>query len=105
MLHHCSPTLCGYQVVAFSIVSLLSIFFVRPVILKYFHKPGRKSNADALIGRTGKVEEAIPGNGFGYVRIDGDSWKAKTSDGEPLAGTDVRVIKMESIIVTVEVAR
>lgn len=94
------------QVVAFSIVSLLSIFFVRPVILKYFHKPGRKSNADALIGRTGKVEEAIPGNGFGYVRIDGDSWKAKTSDGEPLAaGTDVRVIKMESIIVTVEVAR
>ena len=94
------------QVVVFAIVSLLSIFFVRPVILKYFHKPGRKSNADALIGRTGKVEEAIPGNGFGYVRIDGDSWKAKTSDGEPLAaGTDVRVIKMESIIVTVEVAR
>lgn len=94
------------QVVVFAIVSLLSIFFIRPVILKYFHKPGRKSNADALIGRTGKVEEAIPDNGFGYVRIDGDSWRAKTSDGTPLAvGTDVRVIKMESIIVTVEVAR
>lgn len=94
------------QVVVFAIVSLLSIFFVRPVILKYFHKPGRKSNADALIGRTGKVEEAIPGNGFGYVRIDGDSWKAKTSDGTPISvGTYVKVIKMESIIVTVEVAR
>ena len=91
------------QVVAFAAISLLSIFFVRPVILKYFHKPGRKSNAEALIGRTGKVEETIPANGYGYVKIDGDSWKAKSKDGSPLdRGTNVIVIGMESIIITVE---
>lgn len=91
------------QVVVFAVISLLSIFFVRPVILRYFHKPGRKSNAEALIGRTGKVQEAIPANGFGYVQIDGDSWKARSVDGAAIAeGATVRVVKMESIIITVE---
>ena len=94
-----------WQLFIFAVFSLLSIFFVRPVALRYFHKnePDRKSNADALIGRTGRVTETIPVGSNGYVQIDGDQWKAiSLSDTDIPAGTTVRVIHRESTIITVE---
>jgi len=92
-----------WQLFIFAIFSLLSIFFVRPVALRWLHKnePNRASNADALIGRTGKVTEAINVNEPGYVQIDGDLWKA-VSDDTIEEGETVRVINRESTIVTVE---
>lgn len=93
------------QIIAFAIVSLLSIFFVRPVALKYFHRGGdcRMSNADALIGRVGKVTEAIEPDGYGRVQIDGDSWKAQTAGHHSLSvGQQVRVCSLDSIIISVE---
>jgi membrane protein implicated in regulation of membrane protease activity len=92
-----------WQLFIFAIFSLLSIFFVRPVALRWLHKnePNRASNADALIGRTGKVTEAINVNEPGYVQIDGDLWKA-VSDDTIEEGETVRVIDRESTIITVE---
>ena len=92
-----------WQIFIFAIFSLLSVLFVRPVALRWLHKnePNRASNADALIGRTGKVTEAIHVNDPGYVQIDGDLWKA-VSDDTIEEGATVRVIDRESTIVTVE---
>ena len=60
---------------------------------------------DALIGRIGRVTEAIEANGYGRVQIDGDSWKAKTRDGHPVEnGMKARVLSIDSIIITVEEA-
>lgn len=95
----------SWQIIIFAIVSVLSLFFIRPVMLRYFHKKGheRKSNAEALIGRIGKVTDAIPENGYGYVQIDGDSWKAHTPDGQSVeVGMKVKVLSMDSIIITVK---
>ena len=94
-----------WQIFIFAIFSLLSVLFVRPVALRWLHKndPNRASNADALLGRTGKVTESIPADGNGYVQIDGDLWKAVTKDDEAVpVGTNVRVVDRESIIITVE---
>ena len=94
-----------WQLFVFAVFSLLSIFFVRPVALRYLHKneSHRKSNADALIGRTGRVTETIPAGNNGYVQIDGDQWKAiSQSDVDIPAGTTVRVVHRESTIITVE---
>ena len=94
-----------WQLFVFAVFSLLSIFFVRPVALRYLHKneSNRKSNADALIGRTGRVTETIPAGNNGYVQIDGDQWKAiSQSDVDIPAGTTVRVVHRESTIITVE---
>jgi nodulation efficiency protein D len=93
------------QVIVFAVVSALSIFFVRPFALKYLHKnkDNRVSNADAIIGRTGKVTEPIAANGHGRVKVDGDSWKAVATDNLAIEeGATVRIVALNSIIVTVE---
>ncbi len=100
---------CGlsmtWQIVAFAIVSALSLLLVRPALIKKLHQPHRErlSNAEAMIGQEGRVSEDIEANGYGRVAIDGDDWKACSSDGSAISkNTRVRVIKMESIIITVE---
>ena len=95
-----------WQLALFALFSILSIFFVRPVALRYLHKneDNRVSNADALIGRTGKVTETVEADGFGWVAIDGDVWKAVTQAGKDIpTGTKVNVVGRESIIITVEI--
>ena len=95
------------QLAVFVIASVLSIFFIRPPLLKRIHgkRRERPSNADALMGRIGRVSEAIEQNGYVRVAIDGDDWKAVSSDGSyiPL-GQNVRVVGRESIIIEVEKA-
>ena len=92
-----------WQLFIFAIFSLLSVLFVRPVALRYLHKnePNKPSNADALLGRTGKVTEAITAGGNGYVQIDGDMWRA-VSNTDIAQGETVRVIDRQSTVVTVE---
>ena len=92
------------QIIIFAVCSLLSIIFVRPVALKWLHRgeEDRVSNADAIIGREGRVSEAIPEGGFGRVAIDGDDWKAQSVDGQPIAKDEkVSVVSIDSIIITV----
>ena len=100
---------CGanltWQIIMFAVISALSLLLVRPTLLKKLHKPQkeRPSNAEAIIGRVGRVRDAIEANGYGYVAIDGDDWKARSVDGSAIAkDTRVRVTKMDSIILTVE---
>ena len=96
------------QIIVFAIVSVLSLLLVRPTLLKKLHKPNRErlSNAEAMIGQQGRVSEAIAAGGYGRVAIDGDDWKALSADGSAIdKGTTVRVVKMDSIILTVEPIR
>lgn len=88
----------------FAVTSVLSLFFVRPAMLKHLHRneDSRVSNADAIIGRIGRVSETIEKNGYGRVAIDGDDWKALSQDGEAIEkDTNVKVISRDSIIITV----
>jgi len=93
------------QLAVFAITSVLSLFFVRPAALRYLHKneDPRVSNADALIGRIGRVSEKIEADGFGRVAIDGDDWKAVAADGQTIElDARVKVVSRESIIITVK---
>jgi len=100
---------CGasltWQIIIFAVVSVLSLLLVRPALLKKLHKPNRErlSNAEAMIGQGGRVSEAIEAGGYGRVAIDGDDWKARSVDGSAIdKDVRVRVVKMDSIILTVE---
>ena len=98
------PTPLWVQVLVFAVASAVCVFCVRPFVVKYVH-PGhdnRVSNADALIGRTGTVIEPITPEKAGYVKVDGDEWRAVTDDGEIIPkGEEVVIRKRDSIIVTV----
>lgn len=93
------------HLIVFSVVTLLCLWQVRPFALRYLRgkTPNRLSNADALIGRKGRVTETIQAKGSGYVALDGDRWKAVAVDDAAIAeGSLVRVISRESTILTVE---
>ena len=93
------------QVLVFSVISAVSVFCVRPLLVKCLHpvQKERLSNASALVGRQGVVIEHISAERPGYVRVDGDEWRAVTADGTMIErGVNVRIIAMNSIVVTVE---
>ena len=49
------------QLAVFAAFTLASLFFVRPFAVRFLHKgePNRVSNADALLGRKGRVVEVV----------------------------------------------
>ncbi len=67
-------------------------------------RPDYNSNMEALIGREGFINRAIPADGaLGRMRIDGDDWQVRSSSGAAIPhGTKVRVTGYNSIILTVK---
>ncbi len=93
------------QLIVFAVFTLASLFFVRPFAVRFLHKnePNRVSNADALLGRKGRVVETVKADSFGRVQIDGDIWKAVTNEPQDIPeGSNVKVVSRESTIITVE---
>ncbi len=95
-----------YQISAFIVGSMLALIFIRPFALKWLNKhKGEQvqTNADAIIGRKAVVTETIDASkGTGYVKIDGDMWKAVSQTGAVIeVGAEVKVISRESIVLTV----
>jgi len=94
-----------WQIIIFAVFTFLAFMYVRPFVVKAFFKPGdgQNTNANALIGRKGRVSTEIdPEKGTGRVAIDGDDWKAVSVDGNHIPkGTQVEIVKVDSVIVTV----
>lgn len=94
-----------FQILIFAIFTLLAFVLVRPVVLKLFYNKSKEvaTNVDALIGRQAVVTEEIKPVVGGRVKVDGDDWKAVTADGKSVeAGKIVRILKLDSVILTVE---
>ena len=94
------------QVVIWAVCSVLSIWLIRPHLLRAIHRGAdhRVSNADALLNRVGEVSQTIVAKGYGRVKLDGDDWKAEAPHDlqDILVGEKVRVIGRDSIILKVE---
>lgn len=93
------------QVIVFAVFSVLSIYFLRPRLVALLNRSAshRVSNADAIIGRVGKVSETIKAGDYGRVKLDGDDWKAQSAaDHDLTVGTNVRIVGRDSIIISVE---
>ena len=100
---------CGlslaWQIAAFSLFTALAFVLVRPFVIKHFYsKEEVKTNADAIIGRVGRVSEKIDNHkNTGRVALDGDDWKARALNDELInIGTQVEILSRESIILTVK---
>ena len=96
----------AWQVVVFVVLSVASIYTLRPIAMRYLHRTDKDdttSNADAILGRVGVVSEEIPAHGFGRLALDGDDWKAQSADGQALPkGARAKIVDRQSLVVTVE---
>lgn len=86
----------NWQLAAFSCVSIIFIFGVRPVARRHFYKNSdpRPSNVKAMIGQTAIVVDTVAGgHGSGRVKLGSEEWRAISApDSDDLTpGTAVRI--------------
>ena len=92
------------QVIVFLVVSLVLLFFTRPIAKKFYNNKRVKTNVDSLIGEQCKVTEAIDNfNGTGTVLLNGLEWTARSKDETVIeAGARVKVTAVDGVKVIVK---
>lgn len=95
------------QLSVFIAVSLLSFVLTRPLVKKFTKSGIQSTNADRCIGKTAVVIEEIDNlNAKGQVKVNGNIWSARSSDGSVIPeNTLVKVLKIEGVKVIVEVIK
>jgi len=83
------------QSILFGAVSLVLLYFTRPVAVRYFNKDRVKTNAESLVGRQAVVISEIDNlQGIGQVTVGGQEWSARTvKEGITLPTGTVVVIR------------
>ena len=67
------------QIILFFLVSLLMLFFTRPIAVKYFNRDRVKTNVESMVGRQAVVTGEIDNiQGIGQVTLSGQEWSART---------------------------
>lgn len=82
------------QVVLFLAISLLLLFYTRPIAKKYFNQKITKTNVDTVIGQNAIVIEEIDNlQGKGRVVLAGQEWSARSveENGKIAEGAVVEV--------------
>lgn len=81
------------EIVLFLVVSLILLYFTRPVVIKYFNPRRVRTNYEEVIGKDALVTVTIDNlRASGQVTVNGMEWTARSEDGTILeAGTKVTV--------------
>ncbi|MEL7656687.1 MAG: NfeD family protein [Bacillota bacterium] len=92
------------QVIVFLLVSIILLYFTRPLAEKRLKIGHEKNNVDQMIGKTALVTEKIEPYHTGQVKLNGLVWTAVTKDNEDtLAKGDlVKIIGIEGVKLIVE---
>ncbi len=93
------------QVALFLIVSILLLFFTRPIAVRYFNKDRIKTNVESMVGRQAIVISEIDNlEGIGQVTVGGQEWTARSMDeNQKIAvGTVVLVRAISGVKLIVE---
>ncbi len=88
------------QVVLFFIISLLLLFFTRPVAVKYFNKDRVKTNVESLVGKQAIVISEINNiQGIGQVTVGGQQWSARSMNDNIVipVGAVVNVLSINGV--------
>ena len=90
------------QVILFAVFGALFLIFLRPFLV-YKKQNGEDDESDEkYVGKTAVVSEKIT-SGTGRIAIYGETWQAKSCNGEEIEeGTQVKILKIDSIVMYVE---
>ncbi|MCM1211100.1 MAG: NfeD family protein [Blautia sp.] len=96
------------QILLFLVVSLLLLYFTRPIAVKYFNKDRVRTNVESLIGRQAIVISEINNlEGIGQVNTGGMEWSARSSyhDVTLPVGAVVTILGVDGVKLIVEERR
>lgn len=87
------------QIIAFTLVSGLTLAFTRPLAQKYLNSKRKATNADRLLNMVGVVTEDIDNVlAKGTVSIGGKLWSARSAAGENIdKNTEVKPVRIEGV--------
>ena len=95
----------GIQIGVFVVVSVVLLFFTRPLAVKYLNTKTIKTNTEALVGKTARVIVDINNlKSQGQVLINGLEWTARSSDDTVVfkIGDAVTIVGIEGVKLIVE---
>ena len=95
----------GIQIGVFVVVSVVLLFFTRPLAVKYLNTKTIKTNTEALVGKTARVIVDINNlKSQGQVVINGLEWTARSSDDTVVfkIGDAVTLVGIEGVKLIVE---
>lgn len=88
------------------IISSTSLIFLTKPLVKKLYKSEKKvaTNAYSIIGKKGVVTQDInETHGVGQIKVAGEVWSAKTSDGSIIEkGTQIEIVKIDGVKAVVE---
>lgn len=92
------------EVILFLTISLILLFFTRPIVLRYFNPARVKTNYEVVIGKVAIVTSRIDNaNATGQATVAGQEWTARSVTGEILEeGTNVIVKEVSGVKLMVE---
>ena len=87
------------QLALFFVVSVATLILTRPLARKYINGRRQATNADRVVGMTGRITETVDNiAGTGAVYVAGKTWTARTKDGETIPeGALVRADAIEGV--------
>ena len=78
----------------FIVVSVVTLWFTRPLAIKYLNSRKVATNADRVVGAEGVVTEPIDNlAGTGAVKLEGKEWTARCDSGVNIAKDAVVIVK------------
>lgn len=93
------------QVALFLVVSLVLLFFTRPIAIKYVNQKRIKTNYEGLIGKIVKVSETVDNyNQAGSAIVNGVPWTVRSSNDDViiLPETKVKIVNITGVKLIVE---
>ena len=91
------------QVIAFSVISLLSLLILRKHARRLLDNRGKQHEYNEFVGETALVIRDIPSDGHGKIYYRGAEWKAVSVDNSLIiAGSKVVISRTDGIVLVVE---
>lgn len=92
----------NYLVPIFVVFSAAFLIFLRPLLIKKRGEDKKTGVEEKYIGKIAKATENITSNS-GVLTIYNERWEARSNLGEEIpAGSDVKIIRNESLVLFVE---
>ena len=92
------------QILVFVAVSGIMLLLTKPLARKAMNKKAEKTNADRVIGQTGKVTQRIDNlRTSGQANVLGQTWTARSADDSVIdEGELIRVLEIQGVKIIVE---